>query len=226
MRNEPLAISLLLFATVFLAEIYGWLTALTIASALTMLTLYSPTLRLGDFFWTQSRKFTIISDGGNVAFVQRVALAEEGIMTLWAMLGPLLFVPSLIILRRMSSGPSITFITQAVFTAALLSIVMVSETLASLHGTSLRLVRVSIISGLIAFAVIKVMGYASDPVTVSLSSSYLSVLLAADIRNVPYLASNGITNVVIGGQGVRDALVTVPVTTSLLVWILIHLLPG
>jgi len=224
-RNEPLAISLLLFAALFLTDKYGWPTSLAIASGLTMLTLYTPILRLGDTFWRLSRRFTILSSGGNVAFVQRVVLEEEGVTTLWVMMGPLLFVPSLLILRYASAGLGIDYIIQTAFTTSLLSIIMISETSTAPQGTSLRLIRASILSGLMVFISAMIMGYASeDPVSVSLSSSYLSVLLTTDIRNVPYLASNGITNVVIGGQGVRDALVTVPITTSSLVWLLLNLL--
>lgn len=226
MRNEPLAISLLLYAALFLEDEYGWLTSLSVASGLTMLTLYSPILRLGNTLWRLSRRFTILSSGGYAAFVQAVTLEEEGVTTLWAMTGPLLFVPSLLILRYASAGLGIDCITQTAFTTALLSIIMVSETSTAPQGTSLRLIRVSILSGLIVLISAWITGHASDLVSVSLCSSYLSVLLTADIRNVPYLASNGITNVVIGGQGVRDALVTVPITTSSLVWLLLYLLPG
>ncbi len=223
MRNEPIVISLLLFAALFLADEYGWLTSLAMASGLTMLTLYSPILKLGDTFWRLSRRLTILSSDGNVAFVQRVVLKEEGVTTLWVMIGPLLFVPSLLILRYASAGLGIDYIIQTAFTTALLSIIMIIETSTAPQGTSLRLIKASILSGLMVFISAMVTGYASDLVSVSLSSSYISVLLTTDIRNVPYLASNGITNVVIGGQGVRDALVTVPITTSSLVWLLLNL---
>lgn len=226
LRNEPLAISMLLFAVLFLADEYGWLTSLVIASGLVILTLYSPILRLGNTFWRLSRRFTILSSGGGAAFVQRVMLEEEGVTALWAMMGPLLFVPSLLALRCVSTGLGIDYIALTAFTTALLSIIIVSETSASPQGTSLSLIKVSILSSLVVLISARITGNVTDLVSISLCSSYLSVLLTTDIRNIPNLASNGITNIIIGGQGVRDALVTVPITTSSLVWLLLYLLPN
>ena len=225
-RNEPLAISLLLFVSLFLADEYGWLTSLAIASGLIMFVVYSPTAKLGDTFWRLSREFTMLSNSGESAIIQRVMLEEEGVTTLWAMLGPLLFVPLLLILRYAPVGLDIDYVIQTLFTTALLSILLVSETSTTPQGASLKLIKVSILLGATAFISMKITGYPSNPVSVTLCSSYLAVLLTADVRNIPYLASNGVTNVVLGGQGMRDALITVPIVASSLVWLLLHILPN
>ncbi len=226
MRNEPLAISLLLFSALFLADRYGWLTSLAVASFLTMFVLYSPIIKFGDSFWTLSRRFAIVNKSGSTAFVQHVMLKEEGVTTLWIMTGSLLFVPSLLILRHAPTGLVTNYVTHTALTTAILSIILIGETFTASRGTSVRLIKVSVLSALAVLISSRLTGYSSDLVSVSLCSTYLSVLLTTDIRNVPHLASNGVTNVVLGGQGARDALVTVPVTTSLLVWLLLYIFPS
>ena len=226
MKNEPMAISLLLFTALFLEGGYGWLTSLVIATVLTLVILYSPIIKLGDMLWSLSRNYTImIGDGSNSAFLQHVILEEEGMTTLWATLGPLFYVPSLIVLRHLHDWLSIHYIAQVLYAAAILSITLVIESSADSHGTSLRLLRATVLMGILTYLSLRIIGDIEDPVSVTLLSSYLSVLLSMDVRNVTYLASNGATNVVIGGHGMRDALVIMPVTVSSFVWLLFYIFP-
>lgn len=223
MKDELVAISLMMFATLYLSDPYGLLASMAISAILVVVMVYSPVIKLGNMYWSLSRSFTMLSNGGNNAFMQRVTLEEEGFTILWAMLGPIAYVPTLFILKHAGSGLDTALITRVMFVAAIMSLLVIREVSANPRGVAVKFSRVSILFSATALFLINVAGHAlSDAVSITLLSSYLATLLVTDVRNIPYLASNGSTNIILGGYGTRDALVIVPISSASLVWIILQ----
>ena len=227
MGDEPVATALLIFTTLYLAPDLGWPVSLVVSSAMIILVTYSPVLRLGERFWSLSRRFPVLSNGGDVAFIQYVSVREEGMTALWALAGPILYVPALLALKYSVTGFSMGQAVQALFVTALLLPMMIVETSALSRGAAINLIRVSLISSTASLASLRALNYSlSDAVSTVLFSTYFSVLIGMDIRNIPYFASQGATDVVIGGSGIRDALIIVPVVAASLTWLLTHIIPA